>query len=272
MNNELLPPDQPSIATATESDNGHAPAPPTKQQHKPVASYLHTAVVIALMVGVAVMSATTIKNGTGPKGPFAEYVATIIWLWLLVALVGVGVHKHGVSVRELIGTPWKSFDDVLIDLAIAGGFWFASVLLLAGLKFIINPGLLHAASSPNGVQESLKSIAPLIPHTSREIFFWILMSLSAGFCEEFVFRGYLQKQFSALAKNAALGIIFSAVIFGIGHLYQGKLQMALIGAYGAMFGILAHFRKSLRPGMIAHAWQDILSGLVASMLLQHATK
>jgi len=28
-----------------------------------------------------------------------------------------------------------------------------------------------------------------------------------------------------------------------------------------MFGLLAERRKSVRPGMIAHAWQDTLTGL-----------
>lgn len=29
---------------------------------------------------------------------------------------------------------------------------------------------------------------------------------------------------------------------------------------GALYGSLALWRKSLRPGMMAHAWSDILSG------------
>jgi membrane protease YdiL (CAAX protease family) len=157
-----------------------------------------------------------------------------------------------------------------MDFVIAGGFWIVSVSLLAAMKFAISSGA--AATSPSAIKDSLKYIAPLIPHSRIEIFFWIVMSLTAGFCEEFVFRGYLQRQFTALTKNVAAGIIFSAIIFSVGHLYQGGLQMALIGAYGAMFGMLAHFRKSLRPGMIAHAWQDILSGVVLSLVVQHVAK
>ena len=38
-------------------------------------------------------------------------------------------------------------------------------------------------------------------------------------------------------------------------------MMIVIGIFGAFFGILAHFRKSLRPGMMAHAFQDSLSGI-----------
>jgi uncharacterized protein len=46
------------------------------------------------------------------------------------------------------------------------------------------------------------------------------------------------------------------------------LRAILIGLYGAMFGILAHRRGSVRPGMIAHAWQDSLVG-VLSALIRH---
>ena len=52
------------------------------------------------------------------------------------------------------------------------------------------------------------------------------------------------------------------MIFGLGHGYQGSRMMVVIGVYGSFFGILAHFRKSLRPGMMAHASQDALAGLI----------
>jgi membrane protease YdiL (CAAX protease family) len=268
MDNEPVPITQDVI----ESPIGPPAAQPGPAGHKPVASYLHTTLVIVIMVAVAMMTAATVKGTADAKGPFAQYIATIIWLWLLAALVAFGIRRNGASVREVIGTPWRSFDDALMDLVIAGGFWITSALLLAGLRYVVSPGSMPSGADPGALKDSIKHIAPLLPHTSREIFFWILMSLSAGFCEEFVFRGYLQRQFTALTKNAALGIVISALIFSVGHLYQGGLQMALIGAYGAMFGILAYFRKNLRPGMIAHAWQDILSGVALSFLLQHAGK
>jgi hypothetical protein len=45
-------------------------------------------------------------------------------------------------------------------------------------------------------------------------------------------------------------------------------MVALISVYGAMFGALAHWRRSVRPGMIAHAWHDAFTGLVAARMLQ----
>ena len=38
-------------------------------------------------------------------------------------------------------------------------------------------------------------------------------------------------------------------------------MMIVIGIYGMFFGILAHLRKSLRPGMMAHAFQDSIAGI-----------
>jgi hypothetical protein len=43
-------------------------------------------------------------------------------------------------------------------------------------------------------------------------------------------------------------------------------MVILIALFGAMFGIMADWRRSVRPGMIAHAWQDSLGGLVAGLM------
>lgn len=42
--------------------------------------------------------------------------------------------------------------------------------------------------------------------------------------------------------------------------------MITITVYGALFGILAVYRKSLRPGMIQHAMQDSFAGLGFALL------
>jgi hypothetical protein len=43
-------------------------------------------------------------------------------------------------------------------------------------------------------------------------------------------------------------------------------MVILIGVFGAMFGILAYWRGSVRPGMIVHAWQDSLGGVVSALM------
>jgi membrane protease YdiL (CAAX protease family) len=106
----------------------------------------------------------------------------------------------------------------------------------------------------------------MLPRGGAEISLWVALSVTAGICEEAIFRGYLQRQFMALTKSVPAGILLSAAAFGAAHAYQGFRMVILIGLYGAMFGILAHWRGSVRPGMIAHAWQDSVSGVLSGAM------
>jgi membrane protease YdiL (CAAX protease family) len=85
--------------------------------------------------------------------------------------------------------------------------------------------------------------------------------MSAGISEEIAFRGYFQRQFGALTGSKWAAVCLQAVLFGMGHGYQGVQAMVKIALFGALFGTLAIWRGSLRPGIMAHALGDILSGI-----------
>lgn len=70
----------------------------------------------------------------------------------------------------------------------------------------------------------------------------------------------------ALAHNASIGIFLSAAAFGLAHSYLGWQWVVLIGLEGVMLGCLAHWRRSVRPGMIAHAWKDALAPILAGLI------
>jgi len=105
-----------------------------------------------------------------------------------------------------------------------------------------------------------KSIENLLPKGIMEITLWIALSISAGFCEELVFRGYLQRQFAALTRSNVTGLLLQATLFGVSHGYQGVAATVKIALFGIVYGFLALWRRSLRPGMIAHAWSDVWAG------------
>lgn len=165
--------------------------------------------------------------------------------WLLVLYVRMGVHKRGVRVRDLVGGRWATPKDVMKDIALGAGLW---AVWMGLMNAHVLGGGTNAAQGilPQGVLESLA---------------WFPLALSAGFCEELAFRGYLQKQFQAITGNALLAVLIQAIVFGIGHLYEGVGAVARIMLFGVLFGLLAQWRKSLRPGMITHAWSDI-SGVI----------
>jgi len=107
-----------------------------------------------------------------------------------------------------------------------------------------------------------------VPRTTVELAAWLLLSVTAGICEEAIFRGYLQVQLGALTKSAAAGIVLSALLFGFGHAYQGWASSGLLAFYGLLFGLLTHWRGTVRPAMIAHAWQDSFTGIIGAALLR----
>jgi hypothetical protein len=234
------------------------------EERRPLASYWHTAMIIFLMVAVGLMSAHSFKTGRAPAASsIALYIPTIIWLWSLSLIVYAGVRYRGNRISDVFGRTWKNFDDVLMDFIVAFGFWFAVVIVLVSLKLL----LMHATGTP--APKSLPTeMRALAPQGLSGIGLWIVLSLTAGICEEFVFRGYLQKQFIALTKNVPVGIVLSAAVFMVGHLYEGLLTAVVIAVFGILLGTLAHVRRSLAPGMIAHAWHDIFSGVLLALLTQ----
>jgi len=98
------------------------------------------------------------------------------------------------------------------------------------------------------------------------VFLWICLSATAGFCEEVLFRGYLQKQFTRLLRNRWIALVAVSILFGLGHGYEGAQRMVLIAMLGLSFGVLSMWRKSLRPAMMAHTLQDTISGLLLRAL------
>jgi membrane protease YdiL (CAAX protease family) len=181
------------------------------------------------------------------------YLLTLFFEWLLFIFVVVGVRRSGAPARFVLGDRWQSVRQVLRDIGIAAAFWLVS----AGLLLVLGWLLRVAGHHPN--------MEYILPHGGVELTVWIALSITAGICEETVFRGYLQRQFMGLTKSVPAGILLSAVAFGAAHAYQGIRLVILIALYGAMFGILAHWRGSVRPGMIAHAWQDSLNGILAGL-------
>ncbi|MGA1999828.1 MAG: CPBP family intramembrane glutamic endopeptidase [Terriglobales bacterium] len=233
---------------------------PTATSPAPVAPAWHTALFVVVIVCFAALSARTQGQMVAHRGRVTVYLLTLAWEYLLVGFILWGARKQGVTLREIVGGRWKSPESLLIDVAIAFAFWMVAAGTLAALSFAL--GL----ASPSQVAEAKKQLGALLPQTGLELGIWIVLSTTAGFCEEIMFRGYLQQQFRAATRSTAAAIVLQAVVFGIAHAYQGGRRMVLIAVYGALFGMLAVWRKSLRPGMIGHAMQDSFSGIAFRLL------
>ena len=236
-----------------------------ESQRPPLWQYGYTLVFAGLMLFMSYSGAD--KQGEFAKryGHIVFYGVTIATELVLLGLTYLGMRFARMKLREVVGGRWNTSDDLFLDVAVAFGFWILAYSVLIGLGYAM-----HMAS-PGAIDEGKKTIQLLAPQGVLELILWICMSTTAGFVEEIVFRGYFQRQFSNLFRNVWLGMLTSAAIFGLSHGYEGKQRMLLIFIYGAMFGTLAILRKSLRPGMMAHAWHDSLQGILL-MIAQRLIK
>lgn len=240
-----------------------APSAPDKPAL--IAPLWHTLLVTALILGNSFLGSSKVGAVHGQGSRILLYGGTFVTQLVLILLVWFGIHLRGVRMRDLIGGRWETVEAFLLDVGIAFGFWIVALLLLFGLRVALGTIDLH--NMQKSADDALRLLGPIAPHTYLEAGLFVLLSVSAGLFEEIIFRGYLQRQFGALGQNAVIGIVVSAAIFGLGHGYQGPRMMVVIGVFGAFFGILAHFRKSLRPGMMAHAFQDSIAGITLFRLV-----
>lgn len=186
------------------------------------------------------------------------YIVTMASEWIVVAFVFWGIHRHKkITLRDLIGGKWSKPEDFLLDLAIAAGFLFVSMIVLGGLGYAFGLTKNHADA---------QKLAFLAPRSTLEVLLWFGVSATAGFCEEVIYRGYFQRQITAWTNLAWVGLVMQGVLFGFSHGYEGAIRMFLIAIFGTMFGLVAHWRKSLRPGMLTHAGYDIIAGLALRVI------
>jgi len=232
-----------------------SPAPGQKL----IAPVWHTALLVSIFLGVTIAGALFQRHAQSSPGMLQQhpnvvplYLSVIAVEWFLVYGVWAGMRSRGVRVRDLVGGRWDSARKVLTDIVLAIVVWILWITIQAGVSRMVPS---HA-----------KSVSALLPQRPLEVVLWIATSLTAGFCEEVAFRGYFQKQFEAMTQSSATGVILQAILFGISHGYQGLRAIVMIVLFGLLYGILVLWRKSLRPGMILHAWSDVYAGYLFQFL------
>lgn len=220
-----------------------------------VAPRWHTALLVGLYLLVAVVG-TLIQGRGGAVGALPGAHGRVASLYLPMLLVQWGiafyvcrVGRSGSALRGLLGARWTGPRRAVIDLALAAAGWVA-------IKAI------ELAWSRLGAGGTAPAVTAMLPHTPSECLWWVAVSVTVGFCEEVVFRGYLVTQFAAFTGRAGVAVALQAAIFGLAHADQGASAMARIALYGLGLGALARWRRSLYPGIVCHVWTDLASGLL----------
>jgi len=176
----------------------------------------------------------------------------MIMLWSLVAA--------GVALWLFEGRTWESLRFVIPH---GWRLWGAAGLVLV-LVIIYARTVVKIARSKGAKRIKMGNphVEKLTPHTRSELGCWVAVSVSAGVCEEFIFRGYLIWVFQPLLGLwGAAGL--SAVVFAAAHAYQGGKGILATGLAGSFLTLVVLISGSLWPAIALHVLTDIGTGLVA---------
>lgn len=185
----------------------------------------------------------------------ARWIVTAFEQWTMVGIIWLGLRLRGTRLRDVIGGRWSTWNDFLRDLGVGTAFMFVSAGLWGALVLLLKPTMTEAHTAQFAAPQGVVG--------------WVagpLFALSVGICEEIHYRGYLQRQLGAITGSAIVAVLVQGVIFGYVHGYQGPKFQVLNGVAGILFGLLAHWRRSLRPGIISHFLNGVFS-VVGLMLM-----
>lgn len=148
-----------------------------------------------------------------------------------------------------------------------------AVLLLAGFLVLYLFDLFREMGSENSREETRQEFSKLgfMPASAGQFLHFIFLAVAAGVGEEIVYRGfmisYLTNLLGTTGWAVAIVLIYPAIAFGLGHVYQGWKPVLKVIAMAVLFGFFYFRTNTLWPLMLLHTAIDVLGGLLSWYLL-----
>jgi uncharacterized protein len=178
-----------------------------------------------------------------PTARLLFYRTQVLWEWSWVVVL--------VLIVVPIPEPLK-----WLGLVLPNQFgWIILLALLIGVVLSIfllrrNPNAMAA------MRRSLESSSILLPATHTERRWFAVTAITAGICEELLYRGflmsYLPSNFPMFAGQFILISILSGIIYGLSRAYLGMKGILQTALTGFSFAIVYFLSGSLLPAMVVH--------------------
>lgn len=188
----------------------------------------------------------------------ALYLSTIAFQWIAVAIAAWRAWAHGYTLVEL----GLSTGPNLFRSAIAGVVGTIVLSTLHWMNFR-RMGLL-IDKLPGRV---LAMATRILPQSTRERMPFLALAVTAGCCEEFLYRGFAMAAFNRAGFPIWASVVVSSVLFGAAHLYQGRGGLIGTGILGLLFGSFRAYTGSFVPVAAWHAAVDIVAGVAGQRYL-----
>jgi membrane protease YdiL (CAAX protease family) len=174
------------------------------------------------------------------RGIAGEWIAVAVVL-LVGALAGRSPASGGLTARGLGGA-----EQELIEVGL--------VLAATAVAFRWGGGALREV-----LRQQARGFLALLPTNGEERVTFAALAVTAGICEEVLFRGFGIAYVRWVWPGAthAVLIVITSTVFGFAHLYQGVRGVVLTGIVGALLASVTLSTGTLVPAMVMHALLDL---------------
>ena len=224
----------------------------------PWIQHLFAAFFLVLVPVVAARQELRLKQFTSSERRTTWYQTTIVSLWILA--VSAVALAYPVDVFVLANRPsvalWLDEHRAIFLGATALVVAYTSLVLWQGFKAAMNQALRIK------IAKAMQSLRFAFPVTARERHWWILASLSAGVCEEILYRGFAIHYFSgSLSATIPLGTagawLTVSLFFGLAHAYQGVAGIVRTTLAGLILGAITILTGGLLLPIVLHFVFDL---------------
>jgi membrane protease YdiL (CAAX protease family) len=187
-------------------------------------------------------------RGTDPLALVRLYRLTVLVEWpLAAAVLAVVALDPGIGAADLgLVRPSGAQAGTVLGMVVA-----------ASAGAVIGAVVIRRAAARGETAPGVDAVAAMLPRTRRERWWALAVAVTAGVCEELLYRGLLIALFVALGLPVWAAAVAALGVFAVGHLYQGARGVAGVTVLGALFTGAYLLSGSLLPGMWLHVLVDV---------------
>src|SRR5467141_3540962 len=179
----------------------------------------------------------------------ALYASTIGFQWIAVAVVAWRARAHGFTASQL-GLTIPDRTRILV----------ASIVGAATIAILQWLNLRRAGRIPVEARGSIQALAErILPQSTVELLPYLALAITAGLCEEFLYRGFAMSVLVHVGLQAWAVVLISSVLFGLAHSYQGRGGIVMTLIIGTILGTSRIVYDCLVPAIFWHSAVDVVA-------------
>lgn len=185
------------------------------------------------------------------------YASTIAFQWAAVAVVGWRVWVHRYTARQLglvVHGRTRLLIAGLVGAAVIGSLQWLNLRRVGRIP-VKSRGVMQAVAER------------ILPQSAVELPPYVALAITAGLCEEFLYRGFAMAALASAGLSAGLVVFVSSLLFGLAHSYQGKGGMMMTFVVGLVLGVSRLTYNSLVPAIFWHSAVDVVAGVAGRRYL-----